>query len=128
MLQAATHLKDSIEWLSKILECRVPESPRYEHSDHYTQLSLLRNHMQRHVRRVQEAEEFFLGSDSTFGEICQILGYDEARLRSRVEVWLQEHAETLREARALVPQSGFGDRGISSRKIEKRIATAQRSA
>ena len=58
----------------------------------------------------------------------QILGYDEARLRSRVEVWLQEHAETLREARALVPQSGFGDRGISSRKIEKRIATAQRSA
>lgn len=128
LLQAANHLKDSTEWLSKIIECKVPESPGYERADYCMQLSLLHNHIQRHVRRVREAEKFFLGPGSTFGEICQILGYDEARLRTRVEAWLQEHADTLRGARVLAPQPGFGDRGVRNRKGRTRIGGARRSA
>jgi hypothetical protein len=119
LLQAANHLKDSTEWLPESMKSKAPRLPGYDHLDHRTQLSLLHNQVQRHIRRVREAEEFFLGRDSTFGEICQILGYDEARLRVRAEACLREHADAFRKAQAFVTRPGFEDRGMRRRKGRK---------
>ena len=65
--------------------------------------------VQKHVRRVRSAEQFFFGRDSTFGEICELLGYDEAEFRSRVTACLGERADVLRKAEAFLDAVGLGD-------------------
>ncbi len=89
MLRTAAQLKDSAEWLSRSLEREAPRQ------------------VQMHLRRVRDAEQFFFGRDSTFGEICELLGYDEAEHRSRVAAWLSERAGVFRRAEAYVGASGI---------------------
>ncbi len=62
--------------------------------------------VQKHVRRVRSAEQFFFGRDSTFGDICELLGYDEAEFRSKVMACLGERLDVLRKAEAFVDALG----------------------
>ena len=86
MLQAAVQLKDSTDWLSKAFE---PEAPQ-------GLVSPLQKQVQKHLQRVRSAEQFFFGGDSTFGGICDLLGYDEAEYRSKVTACLGEPGVLLR--------------------------------
>ncbi len=70
MLQAAAQLKDSTERLSKTFNREVPQLRDCERADQPGHASPLHKQVQRHVRKVREAEQFFFGRDSTFGEIC----------------------------------------------------------
>lgn len=110
MLQAAVQLKDSTEWLSKTFHREAPRLRNCECSDQRGHASPLRKQVQRHVRRIRSAEQFFFGRDSTFGDICELLGYEEAEFRARVAPWLGECADVLRRAEAFVDGMGFGDR------------------
>ncbi len=47
--------------------------------------------------------------DSTFGGICELLGYDEAEFRSKVATCLGERADVLQRAEAFLDAIGFGD-------------------
>ncbi len=58
--------------------------------------------VQKHVRRVRSAEQFFFGRDSTFGGICELLGYDEADFRSRLTACLGEREGALQKAEAFL--------------------------
>jgi len=107
MLQAAVQLEDSTEWLSKFLECEEPALRDFERTDREGHATPLRKQVQKHVRRVGDAEQFFFGRDSTFGEICEMLGYDKAAFRSRVAAWLGERADVLQKAEAFVDASGI---------------------
>ncbi len=102
LLQAVVHLKDSTEWLSKSLEREAPGLRDCERDDQRGHASPLRDQMQKHVRRVREAEQFFFRRGSTFGEICELLGYDQGEFRSTIEAWLGERAEVLQKAEAFV--------------------------
>ncbi len=106
MLQAAVQLKDSTEWLSKTFEREAPQLRDCEPADRRGHASPLHKQVQNHVRRVRSAEQFFFGRGSTFGEICELLGYDEAEFRSRVAACLGERADVLRKAEAFVDASG----------------------
>jgi hypothetical protein len=107
MLQPAVQLEDSTEWLSNFLEREEPPLRDFERADREGHSTPLRKQVQMHVRRVRDAEQFFFGRDSTFGEICEILGYDEAAFRSRVAAWLGERADVLQKAEAFVDASGI---------------------
>ena len=107
MLQAAVQLEDSTEWLSKFLEREEPPLRDFERADREGHATPLRKQVQMHVQRVRDGEQFFLGRDSTFGEICEMLGYDEAAFRSRVAAWLGERADVLQKAEAFVGASGI---------------------
>ncbi len=107
MLRAAAQLKDSTEWLSRSLECEGTPLRDCERADGRGHTSPPPKQVQMHVRRVRDAEQFFFGRGSTFGEICELLGYDEAGYRSRVAVWLGGRAEVLRKAEAIVDASGI---------------------
>ena len=112
LLQAAKHLRDSTEWLSENFKSEASALPDYTCASHRVHISLPHDQVQMHIRRVRGAEEFFLGQDSTFGEICQILGYDEAGFRAMVKVWLQDHTDAIRNAQAFVRRPGFRDQGM----------------
>ena len=99
MLRAAAQLKDSTEWLSRSLEHEETQLRDCE--------SPLPKQVQTHVLRIRDAEQFFFGRGSTFGEICELLGYNQADYRSRVAVWLGGRAEVLRKAEAFVEASGI---------------------
>ncbi len=107
MLRAAAQLKDSTEWLSRSLECEETQLRDCECADRRGHASPLPKQVQMHVGRVRDAEQFFFGRGSTFGEICELLGYDEAGYRSRVAVWLGGRAEVLRKAEAFLDASGI---------------------
>ncbi len=115
MLQAADHLKDSTEWLSTAFNREAPQLRDCEPAGQRRHASPLHKQVQRHLRRVRSAEQFFFGRNSTFGDICELLGYDEADYRSRVEVWLGERAEVFRKAEAFVDASRIRRRGEASR-------------
>ncbi len=99
MLRAAAQLKDSTEWLSRSLDNEETQLRDCE--------SPLPKQVQTHVLRIRDAEQFFFGRGSTFGEICELLGYNQADYRSRVAVWLGGRAEVLRKAEAFVEASGI---------------------
>ncbi len=109
MLQAAVQLKDSTEWLSKVFKREAPQLRDCEPADRRGHASLLHEQVQKHLRRVRSAEQFFFGRNSTFGGICELLGYDEAEFRSRVAACLGERADVLLKAEAFVDAMGFGD-------------------
>ncbi len=109
MLRAAVQLKDSTEWLSEAFNREAPQLRDCERGDQRGHASLLHKQVQKHVRRVRSAEQFFFGRDSTFGGICELLGYNEAEFRSRVEACLGERADVLRKAEAFVDAVGLGD-------------------
>ena len=98
MLQAAVQLKDSTEWLSNIFNGEAPQLQDCEPADQQGNASPLHKQVQKHVRRVRSAEQFFFGRDSTFGGICELLGYDEADFRSRLTACLGEREGALRKA------------------------------
>ncbi len=102
MLRAAVQLKDSTEWLSQSLEREAPQLRDCERAEKPGQAIPFRKQVQMHVRKAREAEQFFFGRGSTFGEICELLGYDEEECRSRVAAWLGECAEVLQKAEAFV--------------------------
>ena len=102
MLQAAVQLKDSTEWLSNAFNGEAPQLQDREPGDERGHVSPFYKQVQKHVRRVRSAEQFFFGRDSTFGEICELLGYNEAEFRSRVTISLGERADVLRKAEAFV--------------------------
>ena len=102
MLQAAVQLKDSTEWLSRTFNGEAPQLQDCEPEDQRGHASPFHKQVQKHVRRVRSAELFFFGRDSTFGEICELLGYDEAEFRSRVTACLGERADVLQKAEAFV--------------------------
>ncbi len=64
--------------------------------------SPLHKQVQKHVRRVRSAERFFFGRDSTFGGICELLGYEEADFRSRLTACLGEREGVLQKAEAFL--------------------------
>ena len=109
MLQAAVQLKDSTEWLSKTFNGEVPQLQDCERADQRGHASPLHKQVQKHVRRVRSAEQFFFGRDSNFGGICELLGYNEAEFRSKVASCLGERADVLQKAEAFVDAMGFGD-------------------
>ncbi len=74
MLQAAVQLKDSTEWLSEAFNREAPQLGDCEPADRRGHASPLHKQVQKHVRRVRSAEQFFFGRDSTFGGICELLG------------------------------------------------------
>ncbi len=102
MLQAAIQLKDSTEWLAEAFNREAPQLQDCEPGEQRGHASPFHKQVQKHVRRVRSAELFFFGRDSTFGEICELLGYNEAEFRSRVAVSLGERADVLRKAEAFV--------------------------
>ncbi len=118
MLQAAAQLKDSTEWLSETFNREAPQLRNCKHSDQQGHASPLHKQVQRHVRRIRSAEQFFFGRDSTFGDICELLGYEEAEFRARVAAWLGERADILRRAEAFVDAMGFGDRRETPRRAK----------
>ncbi len=107
MLQAAVELKDSTEWLSKTFNREAPQLRDCECADQRGHASPLHEQVQKHVRRVRSAEQFFFGRNSTFGGICELLGYNEAEFRSRVAACLGGRAEVLRKAEVFVDASGI---------------------
>ena len=107
MLRAAAQLKDSTEWLSRSLECQETQLRDCERVDRRGHASPLPKQVQMHVLRVRDAEQFFFGRGSTFGKICELLGYDQAEYRSRAAVWLGARAELLLKAEAFVDASGI---------------------
>ena len=107
MLRAAAQLKDSTEWLSRSLECEEAQLRDCERADQRGDVSPLAKQVQMHVLRVRDAEQFFFGQGSTFGEICELLGYNEADYRSRVAALLGGRAEVLRKAEEFVDASGI---------------------
>ncbi len=102
MLQAAVQLTDSTEWLSKTFNREAPPLRDCEPVDQRGQASPLYKRVQRHVRRIRSAEEFFFGRDSTFGGICELLGYEEGEFRSRVSAWLGKRTDVVLRAEAFV--------------------------
>ena len=96
MLQAAVQLKDSTDWLSKAFEPEAPLLRDPEPPDWRGHASPLQKLVQKHLQRVRSAEQFFFGGDSTFGGICDLLGYDEAEYRSKVTACLGEPGVLLR--------------------------------
>ena len=116
MLQAAAQLKDSTEWLSKTFDREAPQLRNCERSDQRGHASPLRKQVQRHVRRIRSAEQFFFGQDSTFGDICELLGYEEVEFRAKVAAWLGKRADVLRRAEAFVDSMGLGDRRETPRR------------
>ncbi len=109
MFRAAVQLKDSTEWLAKAFKRGAPQLRDYEPEDQRGHASPLHKQVQKHVRRVRSAEQFFFGQDSTFGGICEMLGYDETEFRSRVTACLGEREGVLQKAEAFVDAMGFGD-------------------
>ncbi len=107
MLQAAVELKDSTEWLSKTFNREAPQLRDCECADQRGHASPLHEQVQKHVRKVRSAEQFFFGRNSTFGGICELLGYNEAEFRSRVAACLGGRLEVLRKAEAFVDASGI---------------------
>jgi hypothetical protein len=107
MLRAAAQLKDSTEWLSRSIEYEAKQLRSCERTDRRGYDSPLPTQVQIRLRRVRDSEQFFFGRGSTFGEICELLGYDEAGYRSRVAAWLGERAEVFRKAEALVDAAGI---------------------
>ena len=107
MLRAAAQLKDSTEWLSRSLECEATQLQGCERADRRGDAGQLAKQVQIHVLRVRDAEQFFFGQGSTFGEICELLGYNEAEYRSRVAALLGGLEDVLRKAEELVDASGI---------------------
>ena len=118
MLQAAVQLKDSTEWLSKTFHQEAPRLRKPEPLDQRGHASPLRKQVQKHVRRIRSAEQFFFGGDSTFGDICELLGYEQVEFRARVAPWLAECGDVLRSAEAFVDAMGFEDRRETPRHAE----------
>lgn len=107
MLRAAAQLKDSTEWLSRSLECEATQLQGCERADRRGDAGQLAKQVQMHVLRVRDAEQFFFGRGSTFGEICELLGYNEAEYRSRVAALLGGLEDVLQKAEELVDASGI---------------------
>jgi hypothetical protein len=105
MLQAARHLEKSTKWLSKNLEPEAPHLRDRERANRRGRRSPLLKQVQVHVCRVRDAEQFFFGRESSFGEICELLGYDKGTCRSSVEAWLGERAGVFRKAEAFIDAS-----------------------
>lgn len=107
MLRAAASLKDSTGWLSRSLETQGTQFRDSERVTGRGHTGPLAKQVAMHLRRVRDAEQFFFGIGSSFGEICELLGYNEAAYRSRVAVWLGGCAEVLRKAETFVEASGI---------------------